>query len=266
MPSDHEQLFLAQLPLIERLVAFTCRRQRFSAEEAEEFDSEVKLRLVDDDYAVLRKFEGTSSLSTYLTVVLQRLAIDFRRKRWGKWRPSAAAKRRGATALRLEELVWKDGFSQQEAFTLLRQRYGVTAGDEELEELVAQLPQRTSRRGEEIENEELPEPIADEANPEELLFATEERQQQSRALSLLEECLGELDGTDRLILRLRFDGDFTIADIARTLGLEQRRLYRTLPRLLEQLRVALEARGLGAEIATLLPPNSISRINNGRGK
>ena len=49
-----EQIFLAELPRIERVIGATCRRHRLRAEEAEEFASTVRLKLIADDYAVLR--------------------------------------------------------------------------------------------------------------------------------------------------------------------------------------------------------------------
>jgi RNA polymerase sigma factor for flagellar operon FliA len=42
--------------------------------EADDFASHPKLKLIEDDYAILRKFQGRSSLRTYLTVVIERRA------------------------------------------------------------------------------------------------------------------------------------------------------------------------------------------------
>ena len=41
--------------------------------EAEEFGSEVKLRLVENDYEAFRRFQQRSTLRTYLTIVIQRI-------------------------------------------------------------------------------------------------------------------------------------------------------------------------------------------------
>ena len=48
-----------------------------------------------DDYSILRKFKGRSSLRTDLITVVTHLYQDWRNGRWGKWRPSEDAKRRG---------------------------------------------------------------------------------------------------------------------------------------------------------------------------
>jgi DNA-directed RNA polymerase specialized sigma24 family protein len=89
-----EAIFLAQLALIDRVIAFVCRRNHLNATDAEDFASHARLRLMDDDYAVLRKFQGRSSLKTFLTITLQRMFYDYRIAAWGKWRPSAEAPRR----------------------------------------------------------------------------------------------------------------------------------------------------------------------------
>jgi len=99
--AELESLFLASLPDIEQVSRFIARRQRLSASEAEDFLSEVNLGFIRSDYAVLASFAGRSSLRTYLTTVIQRLFLDYRRRLWGKWRPSAEALRRGSRALGL---------------------------------------------------------------------------------------------------------------------------------------------------------------------
>jgi RNA polymerase sigma-70 factor (ECF subfamily) len=46
-----------------------------SPADIEDIAAEVFLGIVDDDYAVLRRFKGTSSLPTYLTVVARRICV-----------------------------------------------------------------------------------------------------------------------------------------------------------------------------------------------
>jgi hypothetical protein len=53
------------------------------------------LKLIENDYRILRSFEGLASLGTYLTTVIARLFLDFQIHEWGRWRPSAAATRLG---------------------------------------------------------------------------------------------------------------------------------------------------------------------------
>ena len=55
-----------------------------------------------------------------------------------------------------------------------------------------------------------------------------------------------MSAEDRVILRLRFSANASIVQIARSLELEQRPLYRRVESLLSRLRGALEAAGVDA--------------------
>jgi RNA polymerase sigma-70 factor, ECF subfamily len=51
------------------------RSRQLSAEDVEDIAAEVLLKIVDSDYAVLRKFKRISSLPTYLTVIARRICV-----------------------------------------------------------------------------------------------------------------------------------------------------------------------------------------------
>ncbi len=59
------------------------RSRVLSSEDVEDIAAEILLRIVDDDYAVLKKFKGISSLPTYLTVITRRICVKemIKRKR-----------------------------------------------------------------------------------------------------------------------------------------------------------------------------------------
>ena len=63
--------------LIYHIVHHTAQARSASLSPADVEDSaaEVFLAIVDDDYGVLRRFQGTSSLPTYLTVVARRVCV-----------------------------------------------------------------------------------------------------------------------------------------------------------------------------------------------
>src|SRR5947199_2118510 len=147
-PSDlpPDQLFLKSLPLIRKIIAFASRRSRFRPQDAEDFSSWVMEKLIEDDYGVLRQFQGRCSLATYLSTVIQRLALDFRNHLWGKWRPSADAERLGKLAVRLEELLVRDEYTFDQACQILRINEGVGLTVAELDDLRAKLPPRTGRQ------------------------------------------------------------------------------------------------------------------------
>lgn len=51
------------------------RNLRISAEDRDDLCAEVFVRLIRDDFAVLRRFRAQSSLATYLTVVARRIVV-----------------------------------------------------------------------------------------------------------------------------------------------------------------------------------------------
>jgi RNA polymerase sigma factor (sigma-70 family) len=238
-----QALLLAHLPLVERVTSFTCRRHHVGEADAEEFASVVKMKLLEDDYAVFRKFQGQSRLSTYLTTVIQRLFFDWLRARKGRPRPSAEARRMGTVAIQLERLLYWEGFSFDEACRLLQENHGVELSWRELEAMAGRLPPRAIERQHEG-GERADALVGAVERPDEAALEREREGQAERVVAVLAEALEELGPEDRVILRMRFEDEFTVADIARGLHLEQKPLYRRIEGLKGQLRRGLEARGL----------------------
>jgi len=243
MAKDPRELFESQLPLIERLIGSICRRYACRRDEAEDFGSWVKVRLLEDDCAALRKFQGRSSLPTYLTTVIHNYFRDYRISKWGRWRPSAAARRLGAVAVQLETLLARDGLTFDEAAEILRSNFGVARAVAELADLAARLPPRVPRR---FEGEEALAALGSSDGVERRVEDAERAEIAGRTERALAAALEELEGEDRLILKMRFQDGFTVSGIARALDLAQRPLYRRIEACLLQLRTALEARGLDA--------------------
>jgi RNA polymerase sigma factor (sigma-70 family) len=237
---SREQLFLSELALIERVIAWVCARRCLRGVDAEDFGSTVKLRLIESDYEILGRFEGRSSLKTYLTAVIQRLYLDYQTQRFGKWRPSAEARRLGPVALRLESLLCRDGLTFEEASGVLQTDFRVSESREALYELSQQLPRRSSRRPGPGNDYDQPKP---ETAPSTIEQA--ERQDLARRTFLvLRRALGRLPARDRIILRLHVEAGLSLADVARSLGEEQKALYRKRDALLKQLRADLELEGI----------------------
>jgi RNA polymerase sigma-70 factor (ECF subfamily) len=71
------------LGLVYHVIHFTSfhRSVPLQPEDVEDVAAELLLAIVADDYAVLRKFRGQSSLATYLTVITRRLCIQALQKR-----------------------------------------------------------------------------------------------------------------------------------------------------------------------------------------
>jgi len=243
-----EQLFIEELATIESAIRFACGRAFLGDAEAEDFASEVKLRLIENDYAVLRTFEGRAKFRTFIDIVIHRMLLDRRIQQWGKWRSSAEAKRLGPIAVELERIVNRDGRSVTEALPLCR-KLDPTLTVETLKELAARLPERTPR----------PRPVNVDTVTEELqvagdsvsegAFSTDAKVTAEAAGEVIRETIAGFSQDDRLLFRLHFGAGMTIATIARTQGMDQKPLYRRLQRCLRELRRKLEAARISADAA-----------------
>ena len=236
-----EQLFLSELALIERVIAWVCARRCLRGADGEDFSSTVKLRLIENDYEILGRFEGRSSLKTYLTAVVNRLYLDYQTQRFGKWRPSAEARRLGPVALRLEALLYRDGLSFEEARGVLQTDFQVAESREALHELSLKVPRRISRRAGSSTEQELPATEGGHSSVE----RAERQILAERTFLVLRKALGRLPARDRIVLRMHVEGGLSVADVARALGEEQKALYRRRDAAFKQLRVDLEAEGIG---------------------
>lgn len=229
---------------IQRRLRQLSRRSGLPETEAEEFRSWALLKLVEDDCRILARWQGRSSLSTYLGVVLGNLMRDYRTHVWGKWRPSAAALRQGPEGVLLERLVGRDGLSLDEAIERMRTRHGVALSRTQFERIAGELPRRTHRR--QVGEEELMRIPVDGG-----VEARIEENERTAAAALLQELLPPLLDTlpaeNWLLLELHYRDGLSMAAIAPVLGKPQRELYSLRDRCLKKLRRALEGAGLSVD-------------------
>jgi RNA polymerase sigma factor for flagellar operon FliA len=219
-------------------------RHRLPNDQAEELLGAMHLKLVENDYEVLRRFQGRSSLATYLTSIVARHLIDERNARWGKWRPSIYAKRHGAVAMHLEMLMTRDGLPFREAVQVLRSNVRVIEAEDVLYQISLGFPERTTRRFVGIESiEHLPHPDS----------ADDEMERRRRAAiatktsAALQAALATLHAEDRLLLRLCFEEGLPLSEVARSLQLEHKPLYRRRAHVFAVLRRELERHGIGRD-------------------
>ena len=247
---NDDDLYLSSLPVIDDITGQVCRRHRLSATDADDFRSDVRAHFYDRHCEALRRFEGRSTLATYLTVAIQRLFLDYRNRTWGRWRPSAEAKRLGPTAMLLERLIIRDGWSAEQAAELLRVNHGV-AIDPQLSALSDALTRRTAVRqfvsDVEVADIESPAPGSD-VN----VVRSEQDFLAQRVRRALMRARQTLNPEDQLILKMRFEDSVSVANIARAMHLNQKRLYRIIERLLARLGQCLDAEGISrSDVRTL---------------
>lgn len=241
--SAAEEHLLAHLDTIDVVVAHTARRSRLSATERDELRSLVRLKLVEKDYEVVRRFEGRSSFRGYLTVVVQRVLLDWRISQWGKWRPSAVARRSGPLAVRLEALLFREKRTLDEAIEVLRV-LGFPESREGILALAGSLPRRTIHRevGEDAARE-----LPTGGSVEDAVLDGEARLMAERAEETIASALESLEPRDRVVLKMHFIDDCPLSEVARVLGVAQKPLYRQVKQALSMLRERLHAEGVSTQ-------------------
>jgi RNA polymerase sigma factor (sigma-70 family) len=241
---NYERLFEDHLGLITDVVRGIARRHGLSSEDAEELRADVHLKLVQNDYEVLRRFEGRSSLRTYLTAVVHKHHLDKRIARWGKWRPSESARRLGRVALLLERLVFRDGLTFDQAAETLRTHHGINHATDELLAMYEQMPRRVVGRHF-VDEQHLDTIAATTLDEKAIIQQIEDIPATARVEQALREVIGALLPQDRLILKMHFVDELQVSWIARTLALDARQLYRRIPQILDSLKHGLEQQGIG---------------------
>ncbi|RUL85601.1 RNA polymerase sigma factor [Tautonia sociabilis] len=103
------------------------RSVSLSPADVEDICAEILLRIVDDDYGVLRRFKAQSSLPTYLTVVARRICVKELVKRRREASLGHATAHRAALVTEEEDLVEP------------------IASAEEVEAMLRLLPEREAR-------------------------------------------------------------------------------------------------------------------------
>jgi RNA polymerase sigma factor for flagellar operon FliA len=233
---DYQRLLLDHLELIDQIVRMTGRRRHLSVAEQEDFGSFVKLRFIEDDYAILRKFQSRSSLHTYLIAVIERMSLDFCVERWGRWRPSAKAERLGPVAVALERLVTRDGHTLEEAMEMVRTNHAAPQTYAELRAMWEQLPVRSKTI-------EVSEDAAEEVRSPETSDAGVDDEARRRDLArlnrVLESAFASLPAQDRVMVALRFDHGLSAAEIAKAMKSSVPTVHRRLDRSLKDLRALL---------------------------
>lgn len=248
VPVSFEARFLELLPTIDRLTTSLCRRRGLNGADAEDFAAHVRARFVETEYAPLRNFRGEAAISTYLAVVIASWLKDHVVARDGRWRPSAAALRAGPVAVHLERLVTRGGRTADEAVAELLTGRDHPYTERELRQMLRAFPGRQPLRAEEVSTSAIAAVPDQSAHGADARIVSEENDlETARARAALDWALQTLETNDRLLVTMRFLEGHSVADIARTLRVEPKPLYRALERVLWLMRRQLESAGLTRE-------------------
>jgi len=185
-------------------------------------------QLSANDFGRLRKFAvgGRATFSTWLCAVVRNICLDWHRKEHGRHRVFGSVAQRGATDQLLFEVVFRRGFSAEEAREELSRR-GFELSFTAVEERICDLRRCLSSRqlwllssGKtilgSIDGEKegtYVEPADPAPDPEAVVALRETHQHVSAALASLTD-------SDRLLIRLRYQEGLTLQQVAKLVGLK----------------------------------------------
>ena len=241
---DYKRFYEAHLELIDQIVRGVGRRFRLRPDELDDLRSAIHLKIIENDYEVLRRFQNQSSLKTYLTTVVVHHFFDALHAKHGKWRASEEAKRLGPVAVLLERLTVRDGIPFDQAVRLLQINHHVKETEAELDAYFRAFPIRPPRQ--EVSDDALGHRRAP-ARADDALEQREKTRRITRVKAVLALAMAGLMAKDQLLMQMIFRDAMRVSQVARLLKLELKPLYRHLDKLKRQLRETLEANGVTAE-------------------
>jgi RNA polymerase sigma factor for flagellar operon FliA len=252
-PKNPEILILEHLGWINRVSEMTCTQHGVWGPEAEDFAASVRLKIMEDDYAILRRHRGESSLKTYLAAIVHRKFLDHWREQRGRWRPSAEARRLGPPAPDLEALVYRDNYRLDQAGEKLRTSGRTTLSDRGLGRLLKKLPLREPLWHQDVSTDAVPDTTEADARADDGVTRAERRVLRDHVTGALRRAMAQLTSEDQVIVRMHIVDGLSLADVARALMIEQKPLYRRVKRLRELLRTIMEAEGVhGDDVQDLM--------------
>jgi RNA polymerase sigma factor (sigma-70 family) len=242
------EFFLRHLDVINHAIRVACRRASLRDGELDDFASHLRLKLIEGDYAVIRKYEQRSSFMAFISVVIQRALLDYRIAQWGKWHASTQARRLGDVGITIEAILVRDGKTIDEALPALLRRWPELTRDR-VRGILDTLPARTLRPRD-VSLDEAADAIGATAESiGEAAFEADRLELSRRIGAIVRETMNDLDECSRAIFRLRFQGGMSVADVSRTLKIDQKPLYRRIQHALAALRERLEAAGITSDAA-----------------
>jgi RNA polymerase sigma factor (sigma-70 family) len=189
-------------------------------------------RLSEKQFRRLRSFKlgGAARFSTWLRVVVRNLCLDWRRKEYGRHRVFQSIARLEALDQAIFHCIYEQSLSKDECIIILRANYPrltmaeLEAGAERVRSALTNrqiwLVAARRRKLQQLEHEPAddpqkssPELIDPAPDPESLLIMNEHREAFERALTRLTK-------PERLLIKLRFEQELTLQEIATLLGLK----------------------------------------------
>jgi RNA polymerase sigma factor (sigma-70 family) len=214
-------------------------------------------QLAEHSFRRLRKFrvDGRASFSTWLWVVARNLCLDWHRKHAGRFRPFRSIQRLSRLEIEIYLCRFEQGLSPEQTLErLLPTSPGLDLA--QLSRLEKHVESSLSSRqrwllstrphpgavaasvvmteGEETEIDEIPD----------LRLDQEDQLSKLQEETRIKNCVAALPPLERLLVKLRFEEDLSLAEIAGLTGLgDAQRVHRQMAAALKKIRAALQSRG-----------------------
>lgn len=234
---------LASKEILKRIEQVS-RRQFPNENDADELYVFLLDELSKDDFRRLRSFQGKSKFTTFFFSVVNALAIDFVRGRYGRRRFPKAVSAHGKLAEYVYRLICWQRYSLQDAYemSVVSKRF-----HEDFGAFIAHVdPVRRAPCPENPFFASLDDPegavqeLADPAeNPLESLLERLDHERRHEAARVIGELTASLPASDRLLVRLRYESDTPVRELARTFGLTKAEIKKKLKSLLTRYRASL---------------------------
>lgn len=209
------------------LLLHVIRGHEHDEEQANELFAYVCGGLSDEQFRRLRSFrpDGPASFRTWLAAVVANLCVDWRRRQSGRLRPIGAVSGLPELDRQVYQCLFARGMSRRQCLEALAPRFPDLT-ETAVAEISARIfglltPQqrwqlstrsewlRWSARGPTAEDDEPePEEASPEPGPDDLVAEIQQRQR-------LQDALARLAPEQRLLLRLRYEQELTLAEVAR---------------------------------------------------
>jgi RNA polymerase sigma factor (sigma-70 family) len=225
-------------------------KRRFHDEnEAEECALYILEGLREENCRRLRSYEGRSSYNTFLCTLINSLASDFYRKRYGRKRIPKAVSKLGAWAEALYQLVCWKSHSVSDAYEIfcLHQGYNQTF-DTFLDEMepVLKAPCPKDPKVVSLDDPEGHTDHLSDANqdPFEAMLEKLDQERRIRALGIIRDATSALPDEDQILLKLRFEADKPLPQIGLVLGLSENAARKKLKSILTHFKAQLLSVGI----------------------
>jgi len=201
--------------------------------------------------------EAHCRLTTYLTVVVRNLVLDYGRARHGRFRLFRNLKVQDSVDRIVSEYRLRDGRSAGEVRELLRRRHGVVLKEEEIAERIERVERslspsqrwrvlsRRASRQPSVPIDPVHSAVPAGARPgaalEDRSGSPEQSLSTQDAGHVLTRAVTALSARERLVLALRYRDGLEVSEVARALGITPAQVERTTREAVEAIRGNLGA-------------------------